>query len=202
MSVITISRQFGSGGITLGERLARTLAYRLVNEEMIKQVAAKANVSSDGVYAFEKAAGSKLMRFLDRVVKLDYLDRLMSTETGYLNEKRYVRVVTDIINELYEEDNVIIIGRGGQYILSDRPRAYHLLLAADLEHRIQFMVNKYKIMREVAERAIQRGDQQRNLFLKCFSQENHDDPKFYHLAINTAKIGLDEAEKMVLKLIS
>ena len=74
MAVITISRQFGAGGRTLGERLAKKLDYRYVNYEIIQEVSAKFNVSSDGVYAVEKAASSKLMRFLDKMVNMDYLE--------------------------------------------------------------------------------------------------------------------------------
>ena len=201
MAVITISRQFGAGGITLGERLAERLGYRFVNEEMIKEVAARAKVTPEGVEAFEQSAGSKLVRFLEKIIRLDYLERVLSSSYGYLDEKRYVSVVREIITELYHEGNVVIIGRGGQYILAGKPDAYHLLLVAPREHRVQFIIDKYKVSRDTAERAVERADQRRQTFLSCFGHEDHDNPAYYHMSLNTALITLDKAEELVLKLI-
>ena len=202
MAVITISRFFGAGGRTLGERLAVKLGYRYVNEEMIKEVAAKAGMSPEGVHSFEKSAGSKLMRFLDKLVRLDYLDRIIQNDLGYLNEERYVHAITEIIKEISAAGNAVVIGRGGQYILADRPDVYHIGLVADDEFRRRFVMNKYACTYETADRAISRADQERNLFLKLFSDRSHpNDPRLYHLIINTSRTGLDVAEKLILELI-
>ena len=68
MAVITISRQIGAGGWTLGKRLSKRLGYRYVNEGMIIEVARKVGVSSGDVRAFEKEGATKLMRLIDRMV--------------------------------------------------------------------------------------------------------------------------------------
>lgn len=87
MAVITISRHFGAGGWTLGERLSKKLGYRYVQEDMIKEVAAKANVSSDQVRTTEQRGTSRLIKFLDKVVTASYVERLISDKYGYVDEK-------------------------------------------------------------------------------------------------------------------
>ena len=70
MAVITISRQFGAGGTTLGARLSKRLNYRYVNDELIKEVAKNVGVSSLQVRTFEKRGTSKLRKLLDKIVSV------------------------------------------------------------------------------------------------------------------------------------
>ena len=142
------------------------------------------------------------MRFLDKLVRLDYLDRIIQNDLGYLNEERYIQAITEIIEEIHAAGNAVIIGRGGQFILADRPDVCHIGLVADDEFRRRFVMNKYACTYETADRAISRADHERNLFLKLFSDRmSPNDPRLYHLIINTNRTGLDVAEKLILDLI-
>ena len=202
MSVITISRQFGAAGRDLGERLSKRTGYRLVDEDLLGQVASKAKVSPEDVLSFEKSGGSKLMRFLDSLISRNFVDRLLREEHGYIDTDRYVGTVKEVVRELYKEGDVIILGRGGQYILQNQPDTLHILLVADKKHRKQFLMKKYKVTERVAEQAIAREDRQRTLFLNCFSTEDHDAPLLYDLVANTGRLGVDKTEELVLKLLS
>jgi cytidylate kinase len=203
MAVITISRQFGAGGWTLGGRLAKRLGYRFVNEDMIKEVAAKIGASTDQIIAFEKAGGSKLMKFLDKLVSKDFIDRLITDKYAYVDQKGYVDVVRGVVEDLHRQGNVVIIGRGSQYILKDREDTRHILLVQDLETRVRFMMEKYKLSRSEAERAIRQRDQTRHQFLGFFSDEAfHDAPITYDLVLNMNRMNMDKAEELVVELIS
>jgi len=202
MSVITISRQFGAGGRELGERLSKRIGYRLVDEDMLEQVAIKAKVSPEGVLSFEKSGGSKLMKFLDSLISKRFIDRLLTDERGYIDADRYVGVVQEIIQELYKEGDVIILGRGGQYVLQDKPNTFHVLLVADRSYREQFLMQKYKVTERVAAQAIAREDRQRTLFLNCFSTEDHDAPLLYDLVVNTGRLGMETTEGLIVTLLN
>ena len=203
MAVITISRQFGAGGRTLGERLAKRLGYQYINEDMIREVAKKVGVSAKQVRAFEKDGGSRLTKFLDTIVSRAFIDRLVSEKYGFIDEKSYVPVVKALIQEIYEQGNAVIIGRGSQYILEGYDNTLHVLLVGDLEHRIRFMIEKYKLTEANAKRVIKRADQIRSCFLNLFSDESsHDDPLSYDLVLNINRVSMDQAEESVVSLIS
>ena len=203
MAVITISRQFGAGAWTLGERLSKRLGYGCVNEDVIKEAAIKMKVSSKDVHSFEKEGASRLMKFLDKMISGDFIDRHITDKYGYVDEKRYVDVVRLIIEELYDKGNMIIIGRGGQFILKGRENAHHLLLVQELESRILFMMDRYGLTRAEAEKAIRQRDQIRDSFLSFFANGGYkDDPLLYDLVINMDLVSMEKAEDLVFGLVS
>lgn len=202
MAVITISRQFGAGGRTLGHRLAKRLDYRYVNEDMIKKVAEEVNVTPDGVHYFEKEGHTLLTKVMNIVVSGNFIERILAGSSTLLNEEKYVEVVRGIIDGLHRAGNVVIIGRGGQYILRDKPDAYHILLVGDDSFRVDFICAKHSLSRYEGHRVMQAQDKTRDTFLRCFAKENHDNPGLYHLTINTARVGLEKAVEMVADLVS
>lgn len=203
MAVITISRQFGAGGWSLGERLAKRLGYRCINEGMIQEVAKKGKISSGRVRVFEKSGTNRLMKFLDKLVFTDCVDRFVSERHGHLDEKGYVEIVRGIFQELHERDNVIIIGRGGQYILKDYPNTYHVLFVGDMKSRIRLVMDTYKLTENKAKVMIKQREDQRSQVLRLFSgHEFHDNPMNYDLVINTTQVSLQKTEELVINLVS
>lgn len=202
MAVITISRHTGAGGITLGQRLANKLGYRYVDEVMIKDIAEKIGVTREDVRSFEKDGATKLMRFLDKVVRTDFVRRESANRYGTVDEKEYVYVVRAIIKELYLQKNVVIVGRGGQFILKDLPDVWRTLLVDDVKNRVRFMMENYRLDEGKAERFIRERDRFRSNFLSFFADKSlHDDPRSYDLVINMEHVSLEKAEKLVLELI-
>jgi cytidylate kinase len=177
MAVITISRQFGAGGWVLGKRLAKRLGYRYVDENMIQEVARIGKISSGRVRVFEKSGTSRLLKFLDKMIVADYVDRFVSDKHGRLDERGYVEMVRSIFNEIYEKGDVIIIGRGGQYILKGYPNTYHILLVGDLESRTRFIMEAHQLTENKAKTMMKQKEQERDRVLRLFSDHAfHDDP--------------------------
>jgi cytidylate kinase len=202
VAVITVSRQFGAGGWFLGRSLAKRLGYRYVDESMIQEVAKKGKISSGRVRVFEKSETSRLLKFLDKLVFTDYVNRFISDKYGQLDEKSYVEMVRGIFYELHEKGNVVIIGRGGQYILKGYPNTYHVLLVGDLETRIRFVVEALQVKEEKAKAMIKQREEQREQILRLFSNhEFHDNPLNYDLVINMSHVDLKKAEELIVKLI-
>lgn len=203
MAVITISRQIGAGGWTLGERLVERLGYRYVDEVMIREVADKIGVTVADISAFEKDGATKLMKFLDKMVSRNFINRLISEKYGYVEEERYVGVVTAIIKELYEQGDVVIVGRAGQYILKGHEGVWHILLVDDFKNRVRFVTDNYKMNESEAERLVKTRDRIRTNFLSFFAdKECHDDPRSYDLAINMGNMTFEKAEEVILTLIA
>lgn len=204
MATITISRQFGAGGRTLGRQLAKKLGYYYADDVMVREVAQRMNVSHKQVRGFEKEGASNLMKILDKFLSADYISRLISDKYGFVCEEKYVNSIQSIIKGLHEEGNAIIIGRGGQYILKGQKNTFHILLVREMSERVAFLEKKYKMGRTKARKTVNRIDKNRKGFLNFFSgQDNtYDEPLMYDLVINMGRVSMDKAEKLVVNLIS
>ncbi len=201
MAVITISRQFGAGGITLGKMVADELGYTFADSDIIQRVAKEANVSADWVEAFEKEAGSKLSRFISSMVSKRWIDRVLGDERGYLDEQIYLDYLVLIIAQFADEGNVVILGRGSQYILNDHPDAVHVLLVNALENRIKFMMDRYGMDRKKAERAVNSEDRRRASLYKRLGKTDFEDPRLYNLVLKMNQVTLETAKDMICDLV-
>jgi cytidylate kinase len=202
MAVITISRQFGAGGITLGKMVADELGYTFADSDIIQRVAKEANVSTNWVESFEKEAGSKLSRFVSSMVSKRWLDRVLGDERGYLDEQIYLDYLVLIIAQFADEGDVVILGRGSQYILNDHPDAIHVLLIDDLENRIHFLMNRYDLSRKKAERMVESEDQRRITLYKRLGKSDFESPHLYHLVLNMSRTDLDTAKNMICDMVT
>ncbi|QTA89980.1 cytidylate kinase-like family protein [Desulfonema magnum] len=206
MAVITIAREFGAGGKTLGTKVADKLGYTLIDEEIVEMVAKEANVSPDWVDSIAKETGSE--GFLPRLIKKigpyrkGYVGIAMEKNPGYIDGDLYISILHNIIPKIASQDNVIIIGRGGQYILSDHPNTYHFLMIAKLEHRITFMMENYNLNRKQAQIVVDKQDKRRLNLYRYFAKTDYNHPKLYHMVFNMDKVRMEEAVNTVVQLAS
>lgn len=200
MAVITISRQFGAGGRTVGEMIAEKLNYRFLDDLIIHELAREADVSTDFIKSIERDAGSRISKFITSLISTNYIER-MAGDKGYIDETKYFSLLQDVIIKFAEKDNVVLMGRGGQYILKTLKNAYHFFLISDLEHRIEFMQEHYNMTDSEAKKAIRLGEDRRTTFFKRFGKDNYDDPKLYHLVLNTSKLSIEQAIDEICHLV-
>jgi cytidylate kinase len=202
MAVITISRQFGAGGKTVGKKVADKLGYTFADDDIVQMVAEAANVSPHWVESIEKEAGGKLSRVVSSMVSKRLVDRILKDERGYMDERLYLDYLVVIIAQIAEEGNVVVLGRGSQYILHDHPDAYHVLLVSDLQSRVKFMTERYDFSESQALQIINREDKrQLNLYRKI-GKTDYDNPALYHLVLNMAKIDLATAVRLITNLVA
>jgi cytidylate kinase len=202
MAVITISRQFGAGGITLGKMVAKRLGYAFADMEIIKMVAEMANVSTNFVETVEKEAGGKFSKIITKLVSKPLLDRVLKDERGYIDEEIYLDYLVLIIAQMADEGNVVILGRGSQYILGDHPDAYHFLLIDEFANRVKFMQEHYSLSQSRAEQVVKSEDKRRLNLYRKLHKTDYDRPSLYHLVLNMNRISLDQAQEMMCSLVA
>jgi cytidylate kinase len=178
MAVITISRQLGSLGTTLGRLIASRLDYHLVQRDLINR-AARLVSSPDMALATIDELG------------------LLGIEPDETQQQAYLEAVESIVGELAEKGNVVIVGRAGQAILQNHPQVLHLRVMAPLETRIQRIVEAHKISPQAAAAQVQDSDRYRADYLKIFYHIDWEDPTLYHLIINTGRIDLKTSAEVV-----
>lgn len=201
MATITISRHFGAGAATLGARIAKRLGYRYVNDELIKEVARHVGVTVKDIYQVEKKKPSKLMRFLEKIISTEVIERRRKYRP--IDMKEYVEGIKEVIFSYYKKGNVVIIGRGSNYTLQGKKDVIHVLMVASKGYRIRFLMENYGLTEDQAKNAIERADLIRSEFLYYFSgKEDHDDPLIYTICLNMDHISMQQAEDLIIKLVN
>jgi cytidylate kinase len=201
MAVITISRQFGAGGKTLGKMIADKFGYTFADSEIIKMVAEMANVSTHFVETVEKEAGGKFSKFISRTVSKPLVERVLKDERGYIDEEIYLDYLVLIIAQMADDGDVVILGRGSQYILNDHPDAYHVLLIDEFKSRVQFMQSHYDLSESRAASVVKGEDKRRKSLYQKLGKTDYDNPFLYHLVLNMSRVNLDKALQLVCDLV-
>ena len=201
MAVITISRQYGAGGKTLGRMIADKLEYGFADSEIVAKVAEMANVSTHWVETVENEAGGKLSRFITRMVSKPLVDRILKGERGYIDEEIYLDYLVLIIAQIADEGDVVVLGRGSQYILNDHPDAFHILMLDEFDNRVRFMKAHYELTEREAAKVIRAEDKRRKALYQKLGKTDYDDPYLYHLVLNMGRVSLEEAAQMVCRRV-
>ncbi len=201
MAIITISRQGGAGGWSVAHPLSQKLGYNLIDEDIIHMVAKDTRVSPKWVRSVEKDAGGLLHRIIDGLISKKYIDRHVGEKKGYIDEKVYIEALYKAITSVAKDDNCVILGRGGQYILKDFDNAYHVLLIADKQDRINFMVKHHNFLPTEAKNIVERYDVRRARLYRKIGWTDYDNPELYHLVMNTSKLKVERAVDIIADLV-
>ena len=205
MSIITIARQFGAGGKTLGTMVAKELGYTLIDEQIVEMVALEADVSPELVDSVAQETGREgvVQRVLRRFGPFSrgYVETAMEERPGYVNGDLYISLLHKVIPVFAEQDDVVIIGRGGQYILSEWPNTFHFLMIANIENRINFMMEHYNIDRKKAQAVIDQQSKRRVNLYRYFGRTDYEQPELYHMVLNMNRLQLGDAVQAVCKLV-
>ena len=181
--------------------VAERLGYTFADREIIVRVAETARVSPQWVESFEKEAGSRISRLISNMVAKKWVDQVLKDERGYLDEQSYLEYLVLIIAQIADEGNVVILGRGSQYILDDHPDACHVLLTGDLDYRIRFITERYKMAENKASQTVASEDRRRASLFKRLGKSNFDDPLLYHLVLNMGRLGMENACDLICHFV-
>jgi cytidylate kinase len=204
MPVITISRQFGAGGKTLGRRLADTLGYYYADEDIIDRAAVEITMSFDGKKILETEPSDKVKKFISKLNPFgtSLMELPLSDKERYIDGFKYVELLNLIISKIAKDGNAVIVGRGGQYILHDFDDTYHLLLIANREDRIKFVENQYRGSTEKTIKILKRMAKRRANLYNYFGKKDYDNPTLYDLILNMSLFSMDKAEGLISTLIN
>jgi cytidylate kinase len=219
MAVITISRQYGSGGDEIAEMICRATGYHLFDKQILAKAVSEAGLTdqevidySEGYYKvqnlIERLTGRSRPAAQVRVLKTDP-EGQQTAEEMPLSEEQAFSLVRKAVEASYHAGNMVIVGRGGQMILRDHPDVLHVRVEAGLEERIlrvrgdaEFASRRYSDSveaRRAAQALIVANDDASSDYLKHFYDVDWSDPQLYHLVINTSKLALDQAAKLIVE---
>jgi len=182
MSIITFSREMGSGGIPIVHQVAEELGYTLVDGDVIRNAAADYDLSQDALNQIDEKPPA-FVDHLDRQIELD-MNRIQL-----------------IVLEQALQGNVVIYGRGGQDLLSNITSTFRVRITAPFEERVERWAQREWIDPDLARYLVRRSDQQRAGFIKYYFDRDWTDPIDYDLVINTIRVSNETAVKLITEAI-
>jgi CMP/dCMP kinase len=194
MPVITISREYGSGGREIAQRLCETLGYTYFDKELMVQVASEMDITPSDVIDLSEDT-YKMRTFTERLFGRrrvraelpEVVDEARSLRVEMLSESESIRLVRETILAAYEKDNVVIVGRGGQAILREKPGVLHVRLIAPLGGRALHVKEREGLTLGDATERVRTKDAAAVAFLERFFHIDWNNPLLYHMIINTGK---------------
>ena len=206
--VITINRELGSGGRTVGEKLAKKLGVPFYDKALIKAMEEKYNLSVEEI---ERLKGRNHSWWADfkRVVSIGqgmtsspYYKLSTEVEPDLLTTDEMFKAEKEILKGIAEEESCIIAGRLGFFVLKDVPNRLSILIQASMEHRIERVMRKQGLSREEAEKVIKKVDKMRENYVNKYTGTSRYDTRNYHLVISMDGKSEDEVADMIFSYLS
>ena len=210
--IITISREIGSGGEEIARRVCDLLKYRYFDKQLMIETAADVGLAKDQVVDYSEDRYevqhflARLLRPGPRAIKTVSVRQadasgnvILSAET--IDEARYVELVKSAIQAAYTSGDMVIVGRGGQALLQDKPDVLHVRVVAPLGTRIARLQKQGNLSVEQAQQVIARQDRATAEYLGRFFGIRWDDSTLYHLVLNTGKLGIEGAVQLIVDAV-
>jgi CMP/dCMP kinase len=205
INLITISRERGSGGRTVGTRLAKEMGMKLFGKEIIYEIAHSAGVATESVEKYDQETYSKWNLLVDSLRISTHFSpdyglnfNLSQIEPEiFFTEDKYLKTTQEILKRLASQSGVIFLGRGSQIVFKDRKDALHIRLVAPLSARVQRISEALKISLKAAARNVAELDKSRASYLQNFYGVDVNDSTFYHLTINTGRFDCHQTCQLI-----
>ena len=189
-SIITISREFGTGARLIGREVAALLNYGYYDRALIEMAAEKSGLSEEFIERTEEKASNS---FLFNLATAAYLASDVTAEyTVPANDQAFM-IQSDVIRDIARSSNGVIVGRCADYVLKDHPKLLRVFIFANKEDRINRIVNEYGQDPKNAESVLAKIDKGRANYHKFYTGTNWRSMDNYDLCINTSHTGIQGA---------
>ena len=211
MPVITIGRQFGAGGKTVGEMLAHRLKVDVLNSQLIDEVAHRLQLPKEEVEAEDEQPGSLLHRLLMALGSASG-EPMIPPETAAWNppnvdpvfdtRRAVLQITQHVILEAARAGDVVIVGRGGAYILRDFEDALHVFLRASEAVRVKVVMARFNLTEDEARRRIKHADENWTAYIKQVYGHDRNLAAHYDLVLDTGRLGYEATVEAIVAALN
>ncbi len=184
--IITISREFGSGGRTIGKAVARKLGIPCYDAELITEMAKQSGFAEDYVREAGEYAPGGLLNSM-----------FTSRAGGPTNEDILWQIQCNIVAQLAKKGPCVIVGRCGDYILRDRPDVLKVFVHADMDFRAKRIVEVYGQREQAPEERLREKDKRRAAYHRFYTNMKWGQAQNYHLALDSGVLGIDRCTELI-----
>ena len=201
--IITVGREYGSGGRTSGKMLAEKLGITYYDDEILKMASEESAINEELFRMADETPGKNILRLITNKTKMK-LNLNFKNAKDITSPDSLYEFQSSVIKELAMKDNFVILGRCANHILEDQHsgKVLRIFLYADFNTRVKRIMQQEKINENDAIFKIKKKDKKRNDFYKYFTGTDIYDPNKYDIMINTSTIGFDEVIDVLLGFLN
>lgn len=188
--IITIGRQFGSGGHEIGEKLSKVLEIPFYDKELIETAAKESGMHTEVVRNIDETASNSLLYSLSTGAFI-MGGRYSPLSDAPINDKLFF-AQSDMIRRFATEGSCIIVGRCADYVLRERKDVFHVFIHAPKEDRIKRIMKLHNLSESKAKDRIKSVDKKRAVYYNYYSDHKWGDLQCYDLSINSSYLGVDQ----------
>lgn len=199
--MITISREYGAGGSTVARMVAERLGWRLVDNEIVEEIARRAGLSvAEAQDKVER--GPTFVERVARALATSTPEALApaSVQPPEAEDARIMRITEQVLSD-EAGNHAVLVGRAAVSVIGRREGAIHVKLVGTLDYRRQVIADRLGVSIEAAERRIRDVDAHRAEYHRRWYHRDWTDPRLYHVVINTGWVGLNEATELIVGLV-
>ena len=188
--IITISREFGSGGRFIGEEVARKLGIAYYDKNIISQIAEKSGLSPEYIQENAELSPKKGL-FAYALAGRDI--------TGKSVEDMVYEAQRKVILDLAKKEPCVIIGRNADYILKDRDDVLNVFIHGNMPEKMQRITDLYNVEKQKAVKMMEDTDKRRKTNYNFYTDQNWGKASNYTLCLNSSQLGYDRCEKIIME---
>ena len=204
--VIAINRELGSGGRTVGEKLAAKLGVDFYDKALVKALEEKYHLTVEEIENLKERKNNWWSDF-SRVVSVgetmrqQYYSVAVGDEPKLVTTQQIFKIEKEMLLAMAENGSCVITGRSGFFVFRHHPNHINVLIQAPMEKRIQRLMKKQNMSAEEAEKTIRRIDKMRDNYVTKYTGESRYDTRNYDLVINMDSINEDDAAALIMQYI-
>jgi cytidylate kinase len=200
-TAITISRQMGSGGTYIGFLAAKKLGFRYLDREILQQAADEMGVEPQILEKFD----GRSVPLLERIINSFCFGTPEISSAPVFKKPIYDKdlfaLESKIIKQVANQCSAVIVGRGGFYILRDKPDTIHVFVHAPFDYRVERIMQEQKIEEKDARTTVQESDRTRTKFIRNMLDIDWTDARNFHLSLDSSVMSSSAAVEMITKLV-
>ena len=197
--VITINRELGSGGRTVGRKLAERLAVKYYDKQLLEELISQFGLSQQELEKVKGRRQNWWTELCDKIVPAPMVD--LKDDSSLLTTADVYKLESDILKDIASAESCIIAGRSGFFILKDHPNKLSVFLYASKEHRIERVMRKQGLSREEAIEVIDKVDKGRENYTRHYSGRSRYDARNYDLCLCMDGLSEEKAMELILRYI-
>ena len=180
--IITICREYGSGGRQIGEEVAKRLDIPYYNRNLIDMVAKESGFASGYIDKFEEHVSSPLIWGIP-MPRANMAFAGLAVQNYYSNEEKMFEAQSKIIRDIAKKGSCVIVGRCADYLLKDEPGCYRVFIHSEAKHAVKTI------------------DRNRNAYHKKYAGYAWDDCHNYHLTVNSGLLGIERSVDLISEMV-